>query len=122
MILIFLMLFAVNIYGLVDYSEWAVTTYATFFSKYSSSVGQLYPQFPDQFNIPKTVNMYRYGFYQFSLPHVELSVFVIFLVSIAYYIKLNQSLIEDNETSSLLILKKMSPLLFNYVTILLVKS
>jgi len=61
MILIFLFMFTVNIYGLIDYEKWAQTPYVVF----SANTKDPNPKFPDSIVIPKTVNMYRYGFYKF---------------------------------------------------------
>lgn len=83
MILIFLFMFTVNIYGLIDYSLWASTTYLIFYPN------PKIPNLPSKIVIPKTVNMYRYGFYQFQNPHIELCFNFTFLLSVAYYIRLN---------------------------------
>lgn len=88
MILIFLFMFTVNIYGLIDYEKWATTPYVVF----TTNTKIPNPKFPAEIVIPKTVNMYRYGFYKFNQPHIELTFNLVFLIAVAYYIRLNQSL------------------------------
>lgn len=80
-------MFTVNIYGLIDYELWSVTPYVVFTT--NTKVTDLNPKFPAQVVIPKTVNMYRYGFYKFNEPHIELTFNLVFLIAVAYYIRLN---------------------------------
>jgi hypothetical protein len=65
--------------------------------------------------------MYRYGFYSFKHQQLELTVFMLFLVAVAYYTRLNYSL-QSDFGSSMKILEKLSPLLYSWVTLAIVKS
>jgi hypothetical protein len=88
---------------------------------YTRSPNIVDPRFPSVLVIPKTVNMYRYGFYQFKEPQIELTFNLIFLFSMAYFIRLNQSLQRSSEPP-MIIIGKLSPLLHNWVSLVIIKS
>ena len=65
--------------------------------------------------------MYRYGFYGFQRQHIEVTFYLIVLCFIAYYLKLSRSKSRIKEPS-MVILAKLNPLLYDWVTVAIIKS